>query len=366
MKMDMIDKRDLEGGNNFQYLSFDINDRKVMTVDSTKFADLLYLLPKDNNNKIDEVYIGDNESPNDLENTHQSDVMLESSKNILEYRKQLESMIQAESKLHYELQKLKSVIQRQKTSSKKKNIHVNTHNRIAEIEAKIATIVNQSNTYYKSICHNITQINSLNANHDSNSSKESAVKEVQQLVEFDASKDFIERGSHMIQNLFSRSTRSTSTSDSISSTITTASTSDSKLMHKGTMSRPQLPKLKLSRMEETWERVILAERMRRVLLLQPEMDLLLATHKEDVSTDDTDIGSAVRLRKLIDTVSRVSSDIQQQQLPLSLIPPVSPPQSPLSSLSEVPVVEKKNHTAERHLVRSYVRRINSKTFQLLH
>ena len=388
MKLDMIQKRNVEDDDEdndktqgpkkaFQYLSYDINDRKIMTVDSTKFADLLYLLKDPLNNNTTAT---DNDDDNETSgSTHEINNNPQTAIEILTYRKQLENMIQTESKLHYELQKLQHIVSKQK-SSKKKTVHANIHQKIEDIQIKIDEIVKSSNMYFEALSLNITNNignnntntnnntnntntntnntnignnntnnNNINSNsatdvtymstnvhpQNNNNNNNNAPKNIYDMnkIEYDATKDFIDRGSQLILNYFNR--------NSID----------------GKVSGNMKNKNNLSKMEETWERVILAERMRRMLLLETNM-IPIGSKIKNSGTKETPQTSVATIKET--PQNSESAEIVENK--------ESSPTTQIINLRNEETNSNNNSSDDSILltnievVKNYVRRINKKAY----
>lgn len=295
-------------------LSFDMKDRKVMTIDSTKFADMLiqcsrHSLQFDTSNRVltqspvpsvsttDPSILAEDviDASVDIENKATKNDQSSSSSNsglegtnsveLREYRRRLETLIQQESKLRYELQKLQSLVDKQikpsRGDSKRKTVHKSVHERIQDIQLKTDNIVLSTQAYIRSFSSNMTTptISSssiVNSSSDSSttSTTATATNPIQALSidtpqantdilkEYNISQDFYERGSDLILNYFSKYRQ--------------------RQLSRGSH--------KQGYMEETWERVILAERMRRQMLISTDSIMLYKSNATTINTSSiTDI-----------------------------------------------------------------------------
>ena len=129
-----------------------------------------------------------------------------------------------ESKLHYQLQKLENILKKQtKTNSKKKLIKDNIHDKIIEIQLSIENTINNTNTYISTL----TSINPAepenfmpeksgfdlkvpnnnnNSTNTNNCLTDSMTNDMYNIsiIHYNASEDFIDRGSDLILNYFNK------------------------------------------------------------------------------------------------------------------------------------------------------------------
>ena len=130
-----------------------------------------------------------------------------------------------ESKLHYQLQKLENILKKQtKTNSKKKLIKDNIHDKIIEIQLSIENTINNTNTYISTLTSinpaepenfmpeklavsDLTVPNNTTTNNNINiPNTDSITNDMYNIskIHYNASEDFIDRGSDLILNYFNK------------------------------------------------------------------------------------------------------------------------------------------------------------------